>query len=87
MEYKNRMIKENGVKWIPDVEGDGEELDKFTLDAVEEGLELYNRALGRVEAELSALCYPCLLFNCCFYSKGYNNQTTYNLITCMYKTQ
>ena len=48
VQYKNRMIKDDGVKWVPDPEGNNDELPKFTLEQVKEGLELYRKAVGRV---------------------------------------
>ena len=47
--YQLRMIKEDGYEW-KHLDGEREELDALTYDHVKDGLELYNRAIGRVNA-------------------------------------
>ena len=46
------MIKDDGVKWVPDPEGNNDKLPKFTLEQVKEGLELYRKAVGRLTVSL-----------------------------------
>lgn len=49
VKYRNNMIAEDGVKWISQ-DGNREDMDGVTLKQVEEGIELYRKALGRVSA-------------------------------------
>ena len=48
IEYKNRMIKAGGNKWEPDPDGNNEHVPDFTTEQIQDGLELYRQALGRV---------------------------------------
>ena len=52
--YQNRMVKEDGVNWIDqnadDEHGEREVIDGVKLKPIEEGVELYRKALGRVNA-------------------------------------
>lgn len=47
--FQLRMIEENGHEWKV-LDGEHEPLDDLTHDHVKDGFELYNRALGRINA-------------------------------------
>ena len=47
--FQLRIIKDDGHEW-KHMDGEREELDGLTYDHVKDGLEVYNRALGRVKA-------------------------------------
>ena len=49
VKYRNSMITEDGVKFIHQ-EGHRAEMDKVKIGTIEEGIELYLKALGRVNA-------------------------------------
>jgi len=47
--YQLRMIKDDGCEW-KHLDGEREVMDGLTHEHVKEGLELYNRALGRINS-------------------------------------
>ena len=57
MEYCNKMIDKDGVAWIHQ-DGQREEMKGVTAATVAEGHDLYNQAVGRVNAHQRDLFMP-----------------------------